>query len=98
MLNKLIINMKICLCTLLRMLTKKEIFVDITGIILTPGNCGKDCNGNGRHTTIFGKEIECCCDECSYMMNCLISPSPDKCSKCTEENCPYFPIDDNFEA
>ena len=25
-------------------------FIDITGIELIPGNCGKDCPGNGEHT------------------------------------------------
>ncbi len=95
--NKLIINIKRCLCTILRVFTKKEIYVDITGVILTPGNCGKDCRGNGKHTTIFGEEIECCCDECAYMMDCLFNPSYDKCSKCREEDCPYFNADDESE-
>ena len=38
--------------------------LDITGVILLPGNGGKDCPGNGR----FG---ECCCDECDYLMACM---------------------------
>lgn len=38
--------------------------IDITGIILTPGNGGNDCLGNGEHTDENGNLIECCCDEC----------------------------------
>jgi len=39
--------------------------IDVTGTELTPGNQGKDCLGNGKH-----EGIECCCDECSYMLCC----------------------------
>ena len=34
--------------------------VDITGIILLPGNGGLDCLGNGENG-------ECCCEECDYI-------------------------------
>lgn len=40
---------------------------DITGTELIPGNCGLNCPGNGFH-----EEHPCCCDECDYMMCCLI--------------------------
>ena len=40
--------------------------IDITGVILIPGNLGKDCPGNGVH-----KETECCCDECDYYLYCF---------------------------
>ena len=40
---------------------------DITGTELIPGNCGLNCPGNG-----FQEEHPCCCDECDYMMCCLI--------------------------
>ena len=45
--------------------------IDITGIELTPGNNGKDCLGNGHHFDENGKPIECCCDECDYLLCCL---------------------------
>lgn len=38
-----------------------------------------------------GKTIECCCDECSYMMCCTESFSAEECEHCTEQNCPRFP-------
>ena len=40
-------------------------FVDVTGVILVPGNQGRDCPGNG---TFPG--IECCCEECDYFLCC----------------------------
>ncbi len=42
--------------------------IDITGVVLTPGNFGKDCFGNGEHIDEKGNLIECCCDECDYML------------------------------
>ncbi len=54
----------------LKKLFKKEI-IDVTGIKLTPGNEGKDCLGNGAHYDKKGRLIECCCDECDYMIMCL---------------------------
>ena len=36
-----------------------------TGIMLTPGNHGRDCLGNGEHPG-----YECCCDECDYYLLC----------------------------
>ncbi len=49
----------------------KDIIIDVTGTILTPGNHGKDCLGNGEHYNKKGKLIECCCDECDYMLICF---------------------------
>ena len=40
--------------------------VDVTGIILTPGNHGVDCSGNGLH-----KNVKWCCDECDYILCCV---------------------------
>lgn len=45
--------------------------IDSTGIILTPGNSGKDCLANGEHTDKNGNLIECCCDECDYYLECF---------------------------
>lgn len=36
-----------------------------------PGNNGRDCPLNGEHFDDNGKLIECCCDECDYMMCCI---------------------------
>ncbi len=38
--------------------------IDVTGVVLTLGNNGRDCDGNWEHD-------ECCCDECDYMMCCV---------------------------
>ena len=40
--------------------------IDVTGVELRPGNGGKDCPGNGEDP-----QIECCCDECDYMLDCI---------------------------
>ena len=56
--------------------------IDITGVILTPGNRGEDCLGNGEHP-----EIECCCDECDYMICCMGEQPPD-CVACKDRDCP----------
>lgn len=45
--------------------------VDMTGIILTPGNIGENCYGNGEHKYKHGKSIERCCDECDYYLECF---------------------------
>ena len=57
--------------------------IDVTGTVLTPGNLGTDCSGNGLH-----KGIECCCDECDYMMCCMESHDPEECSSCMDKDCP----------
>ncbi len=63
--------------------------VDITGIVLLPGNGGKDCLGNGEHFYEDGTPIECCCDECDYLLCCTINPTPDKCGVCKDEDCSW---------
>lgn len=45
--------------------------IDVTGIVLTPGNGGKECLGDGEHLDKEGNRIECCCDECDYLQYCL---------------------------
>ncbi|MCH5300905.1 MAG: hypothetical protein J1E56_06250 [Ruminococcus sp.] len=57
--------------------------IDVTGIELIPGNKGSDCPGNGEHKDKSGNYIECCCDECDYMMCCL----EDICKTCTDYRC-----------
>ena len=56
--------------------------IDVTGIILTPGNGGRDCLGNGEFPG-----IECCCDECDYMLCCLAGSKVD-CLHCKDLECP----------
>ncbi len=58
--------------------------IDVTGTILTPGNCGKDCMGNGMHPP-----AECCCDECDYLLCCLESHRAEDCIDCTDRHCPH---------
>ena len=61
--------------------------IDISGIELTPGNNGDDCKGNGKHFDENGCPIECCCDECDYLI-CCIPENISDCDKCTDNNCP----------
>ncbi len=44
---------------------------DVTGIPLLPGERGHQCPGNGRTKDSRGDPIECCCDECDYMLECF---------------------------
>lgn len=56
---------------------------DISGIILIPGNKGADCPGNGLHPG-----IECCCDECDYMVCCFAEYKTRACKDCMDLYCP----------
>jgi hypothetical protein len=47
----------------------EEKIIDVTGIELTPGHPDQ-CLGNGRHMNAEGEAIECCCDECDYLLLC----------------------------
>ena len=58
--------------------------IDVTGIVLNPGNGGKDCLGNGNHYDNNGELIECCCDECDYLMCCTYESD---CENCKNEKC-----------
>lgn len=64
--------------------------IDITGVELTPGNRGKDCLGNGEHRDSNGNIIECCCDECDYLICCTVLRWKKHCLKCENINCPRF--------
>lgn len=61
--------------------------VDITGTILTPGNNGDNCMGDGTH-----HGIECCCEECDYMLCCLGERFPSECPRCEDRDCPHCPL------
>ena len=66
--------------------------IDITGIVLTPGNGGLDCLGNGLHTDNNGDPIEWCCGECDYAVCCYDPSLPEQpCESCTEAQCPRLP-------
>ena len=60
---------------------------DPTGVMLVPGNHGKDCPGNGQHTDDAGNALECCCDECDYWQCCAEDASP-LCHFCHDAVCP----------
>ncbi len=64
-------NLKRKIYSIVEKITKKKRVVDVTGVILTPGNGGKYCKGNGEHRDWKGKMIECCCDECDYFLLCF---------------------------
>ena len=57
--------------------------IEIKGTILVPGNMGKDCPGNG-----LDPEVECCCNECDYMLCCYVWHYPEKCIACKDSACP----------
>lgn len=65
--------------------------IDITGTILIPGNLGKDCPGNGETKDKNGNLIECCCDECDYMLCCLETHDKKSCETCDDTECPHSP-------
>ena len=56
--------------------------IDITGTVLIPGNCGKDCPGFNKNG------VAECCDECDYMMCCLPAHDKTECLTCKDRNCP----------
>ena len=60
--------------------------IDITGTALIPGNNGRDCPGNGENPG-----IECCCDECDYLLCCTEFHNPSECKHCSDQNCPNSP-------
>lgn len=66
--------------------------IDITGIELTPGNEGIDCLGDGNHFDSNGDRIECCCNECDYLICCTNKHSIVQCKRCTDKNCPHYTI------
>ena len=64
--------------------------IDVTGIELTPGNDGKDCLGNGSHYEENGELIECCCDECEFLLCCVSEyHKPEHCESCYYIECKY---------
>lgn len=62
--------------------------VDVTGIELVPGNLGQDCPGNGPHRDNTGNLLECCCDECDYLLCCMEEHDPAACTDCEDRDCP----------
>ena len=59
------------------------LITDVTGVMLIPGNQGNDCPGNGTNPN-----IECCCDECDYMLCCYHAMPVNLCNECKDYNCP----------
>jgi len=58
--------------------------IDVSGIVLVPGICGEDCPGSWENAG-----IDCCCDECDYMMCCLETHNPEECRTCEDQECPH---------
>ncbi len=65
--------------------------IDVTRTVLIPGNLGKDCPGNGETKDQNGKIVECCCDECDYMLCCLETHDKKSCETCDDTECPHSP-------
>ena len=59
--------------------------VDVTGVVLVPGNGGRDCPGNGETYDAQGHLIECCCDEWDDLLCCVAQT---ECSRCRDGACP----------
>ncbi len=57
--------------------------IDVSGIVLVPGKCGEDCPGSWENAG-----MDCCCDECDYLMCCLESHDPMECMICEDQECP----------
>ena len=55
---------------IVKRLCNNKIKIDVTDIILTPGNGSSDCAGNGEHVNKRGNAVECCCGECDYLLCC----------------------------
>ena len=62
--------------------------IDITGVVLTPGNFGNECMGNGNHYDLNGFPIACCCDECDYFICCTDPQWEQQCKICADPDCP----------
>ena len=60
---------------------------DITETILSPGNGGADCQGNGEYFDDQGNHIECCCDACDYLLCCISKFDINACKNCTDKDC-----------
>ncbi len=71
MIKKISRKTKEAYCKIATVVTKRVHVVDVTGTILTPCDNGEGCKGNGEHKNLFGKPIECCCDECDYYLLCF---------------------------
>ena len=56
---------------------------DLTGIRLIPGREGQECPGNGSDLW-----IECCCDECDYLLCCVDAHNEEECLMCNDLFCP----------
>jgi len=56
---------------------------DVTGIKLIPGNRGQNCPGSFEN-----EGLDCCCDECDYLMCCLETHDAVLCLYCDDRDCP----------
>ena len=48
----------------------RKTYIDVTGTWLRYPGDPERCRGNGEHKNIFGKVLECCCEECDYGLEC----------------------------
>ncbi|MBQ7836365.1 MAG: hypothetical protein IJ389_03835 [Clostridia bacterium] len=59
---------------------------DVAKLSISPGNKGEDCIGNGNYIDEKGNMIEYCCDECEFLLCCVVD-NP-HCEICKNMNCP----------
>lgn len=64
-------DLRILLPVYLRIFYPEPILDPTTGTMLQPSYHGQDCPGNGAHP-----DVECCCDECDYLMACWADYRP----------------------
>ena len=63
--------------------------LDSSGLKLVPRNQGRNCPGNGSALDSCGRLLECCCDECDYMMCCIEEHDMEACVDCSDLLCPH---------
>ena len=63
--------------------------VDCTRIELIPGNLGADCPGSWERAG-----MECCCDECDYLLCCIEQNWKELCRNCRDRHCPRWNLGD----
>lgn len=56
-------------------------------IFLCPGDFGSSCPGSGDTPG-----VECCCDECDYLLCCTSADWRQHCPGCPETDCPRHPL------
>ena len=67
--------------------------LDSTGIKLIPGNLGADCPGSWERAG-----MNCCCDECDYLLCCIEQNWQALCRDCIDGHCPRRDLTDRADG